>query len=542
MRLHSIFHPSKIYNLQKPSKHVIHLQARFGDFIKRAFDISASVIALLFLWPFYLLVALAIRRDSPGPIFYRGERTGRGGKPFKILKFRTMYEAPESYAGPKVTAHDDKRITPLGRWLRDTKLNELPQIWNILKGEMSWVGPRPEDPSIAKTWPTEVWRDVLSVRPGITSPASVQYHDEESLLSAGNVMAKYLQELGPDKMRLDQLYVRHRSFLLDLDVIFWTAMIMVPRLGAHTIPESLLFVGPFTHLIRRYLRWFSIDLIVTFLAIGFTGAVFRLYAPLDVGWFRSILLGLSFAFLFSLTSAMFGVTRIAWSQANYADALDLLLPWSIATVIAFLGNLVLGIFPNELIIAASVLALSGFVVTRYRGRLLTGAIGQMVRHLGKADVTRERVLIVGTGTTAQLAAWLFDHSMNAGKFWTVGFVDNDLFKQGMRIYGARVIGSTKTIPDLVKKYDVGVIVLTDQTIPSEDYCSIIQIRDTTPTKLAILPDIMDSLLGFAGPKDIAPENGSGGQSKMFVPCRYCLARRAILKMDKAKEERQVPIG
>jgi lipopolysaccharide/colanic/teichoic acid biosynthesis glycosyltransferase len=532
----SIFHPSKIYNLQKPSKHVIHLKARFGDFVKRAFDIVASAIALFFLWPFLGLVALAIRRDSPGPVFYRGERTGRGGKPFKILKFRTMFEAPESYAGPKVTAHDDARITPLGRWLRDTKLNELPQIWNVLKGEMSWVGPRPEDPSIAKTWPTEVWKEVLSVRPGITSPASIQYHDEEGLLSAENLMAKYMQELGPDKCRLDQLYARHHSFLLDLDVIFWTAMIMIPRLSAYTIPESLLFVGPISQLVRRHLRWFSIDLIVTFLAIGFTGAVFRLYAPLDVGWFRSVLLGLGFALLFSLTSAIFGVNRIAWSQANYADALDLLPPWSIATAIAFLGNLALGVFPKGLVIIASVLALSGFVITRYRGRLLTGAIGQLVRHWGKVEVTRERVLIVGTGTSAQLAAWLFDHSINAGKFWTVGFVDNDLFKQGMRVYGAKVIGSTKMIPDLVKKYDVGVIVLADQTIPSDDYREIIQIRNNTPTKLVILPDIMDAMLGFAGSQMVNTNNKNDPGAKTFVPCRNCLVRQAILKMEKMSKK------
>ena len=114
------------------------------------------MVALALLAPIFGLIAVAIKRDSPGPVLYRGARMGRGGSTFKMLKFRTMYETPVSYAGPKVTAHDDPRVTPLGRWLRDTKLNELPQFWNVLKGDMSLVGPRPEDPDIAQSWPATV--------------------------------------------------------------------------------------------------------------------------------------------------------------------------------------------------------------------------------------------------------------------------------------------------------------------------------------------------------------------------------------------------
>ena len=116
------------------------------SFIKRLFDIVVSVIFLLFLGPVFTLIAIAIKRDSPGPVFYHGRRMGRWGKPFLILKFRTMYEDPKSYRGPKVTGHNDTRITPLGKWLRNTKINEMPQFWNVLKGEMSLVGPRPERP------------------------------------------------------------------------------------------------------------------------------------------------------------------------------------------------------------------------------------------------------------------------------------------------------------------------------------------------------------------------------------------------------------
>ncbi len=534
MRIPNFLQPSKIYNLQKSSQRLTRLQSWFSKSLKRAFDIFSSFVALVLFSPIFGLIALAIKRDSPGPVFYRGDRLGRNGKIFKILKFRTMYEAPESYSGPKVTAHDDTRITPLGRWLRDTKLNELPQFVNVLRGEMSMVGPRPEDPSIAKTWPREVWTEVLSVRPGITSPASVQYHNEESLLSFTSVMPKYMQDLVPDKIRLDQLYVHHRSFLLDLDVIFWTAMIMLPRIGSTAIPEDMLFLGPFSSLMRRYLQWFSIDFIVTLSAIGFTGLVYRHYAVLDVGVPKSILLALGFALLFSMSGAIVGVNRIAWSKANYADALDLLLPWFMATSVAVIVNYIFRFYPLELVIIASLLAIAGFVFTRYRSRLLTGTIGQLVRHWGKAEATRERVLIVGTGTAAQLAAWLFNNSMNAGKFWIVGFVDNDLFNKGLRVFGSKVIGTTKEVPDLVKENDVGVIVVTDQTIPTKDYQEIVHIQKETPLKLVILPNMMESLLGFADAKEVDTLTEIDLRNKVFVPCRYCLARSAALNMEKNK--------
>jgi lipopolysaccharide/colanic/teichoic acid biosynthesis glycosyltransferase len=259
----------------------------FSRAIKRMFDIVVSAIILLLIWPILGFIALAIRRDSPGPVFYRGKRVGLGGKTFNILKFRTMYEDPASYSGPRVTAHDDPRITHFGRWLRDTKVNELPQFWNVLKGEMSLVGPRPEDPSLAKTWPTAVRGEILSVRPGITSPASILYRNEEALLSYGGVLQKYIQEVGPDKIRLDQLYVHYRSFWLDLDVLLWTALIFIPRVGSIALPEDLLFVGLFNQYIRRIANWFTIDMLVTLMAIGLTGLIWRTFEPLNVGLLRA---------------------------------------------------------------------------------------------------------------------------------------------------------------------------------------------------------------------------------------------------------------
>ena len=509
----------------KSSLRLTQINTRLKDFVKRSFDIFVSLAILIFLAPFILLIAHAIQRDSPGPAFYRGARSGRGGKIFKILKFRTMYETQESYSGPGITAHDDPRITPLGRWLRDTKLNELPQFLNVLKGEMSLVGPRPEDPSIVETWSDDERQEILSVRPGITSPASVQFRDEEIMLAYKHVLQKYMKELSPDKMRLDQLYVHYRSFWLDLDILIWTLFILLPKVKVNTVPEELIFLGPITRLIRRHVSWLSIDLIVTLIAIGITGIVWRAFGPLNIGWLKAIGVSAGFALLFSLIGAAFGMNRITWSKAITADAYNLLPPWLIASTIAFIGNRVIGIFPPALILVASGLALAGFVLIRYRGRLITVFLSRILRHRIGTQPTRERVLIVGSGRTAEHIAWLLDHPTYAGKFQVVGFVDDDLLSQGMRIYGASILGTCKNIPELVQKHDVGLILLADHRLAYKEYQSISAAYEGTSVRIAVIPDIFGSLLGLSEALSAYPQD-SNSWAPDDLRCIGCMAKYA----------------
>ncbi len=395
-------------------------------FIKRAFDIFVSSFALIALAPVFSLIALAIKRDSSGPVIYRGPRLGFRGKVFSILKFRTMYEEPGSYSGPKITSYDDPRITNLGRWLRETKLNELPQLWNVLKGEMSLVGPRPEDPALAKTWPRNVREEILSVRPGITSPASVQYHNEEFLLSNKNILKRYMLELSPDKMRLDQLYVRYCSFWLDLDTLLWTLLILLPKIRSYSPPEELLFVGPMTRLIHRYLSWFLVDFVTTFTIVCVVGIVWRTFGPLNVGWMRALSMALGFALIFSLTGALIGVNQITWSLAKAEDVIFYLLPsWLIAASITLFIHKQAGIFPSGIILTGSAFIFASFVITRYRSRLITGSLTRILSGRGRSKAARERILIIGSDLAAQYLAWLLEHPANAGKFWAVGYIDND---------------------------------------------------------------------------------------------------------------------
>jgi len=495
-----------------------------GDAIKRLFDIVVSIVMLVLLSPFFGMIAWAIMRDSPGPVIYRGIRTGRGGKPFKILKFRTMYETPASYAGPKVTAHDDPRITRVGRWLRDTKLNEFPQFWNVLKGEMSLVGPRPEDPVIARTWPRKAWEEIFTVRPGITSPATVHYHNEENLLTASMVDQQYMQQLSPDKMRLDQLYVRHRSFWLDLDVLLWTFISLLPRMGSYVPPDELLFLGLITRLIRHFISWFTVDALITFSVFGLAGIIWRISAPLNVGWPTSIALGLGFALLFSLMGVIFGVNRISWSKATSADFLDLLPSWIVATVIAFFVNAIIRFFPQDLVLAASALALLGFVVVRYRNHIFVRLMQRFLQLQERSHVIRERVLIIGLGASAQHASWLLEHLVNSKLFWVVGFVDNDLLKQRMRYYGSYVVGTWKDIPKLVEKYDVGVIIQADYRVEAKEMKHIKEICAQTPARLVVLPDILVSVNRLVKPSPKARRVTNGNGAGADPACLDCLAR------------------
>lgn len=192
--------------------------------LKRAFDVVASALGLLLLSPLLLVLALWVKLDSPGPVFFRQERVGRNGQPFRIYKFRSMRA---DHNGPQITVGDDARITRSGRFIRACKFDELPQLINVLLGDMSLVGPRPEVPRYVALYPPEVRDEVLSVRPGITDWASVQYRSESSLLAASSdPEVTYTTVILPAKLALYQQYVRQRSFWLDCRIICMTLGIL----------------------------------------------------------------------------------------------------------------------------------------------------------------------------------------------------------------------------------------------------------------------------------------------------------------------------
>ncbi len=495
-------------------------------FLRRALDILASAAGLLLLSPLFLILAWAIKHDSPGPVFYRGPRLGKNGRLFGILKFRTMFERSDSYQGLPVTASGDPRVTPLGRWLRATKLNELPQLWNVLTGEMSLVGPRPEDPEIAKRWPPRLRADLLSVRPGITSPATVVFRSEEELLSdrsgpanaqrpeAGNVMDAYLRTILPDKLRLDSIYIRNRTFLTDLDIIFMTLLLLLPNLRKIQVPETLLFWGPLAQFVSRYLNWFCLDTLVALLSVGAAGLLWRLDAPLNIGLRNSLGIAILAGLCFSILNALLGLTDIQWRRAPANEVAPLALSAGLSTLILALADRS-GLFdlivfhqgrfhsirphiPLGMLTITGLLSFIGFTALRFRERLFTGFASQWLRLRGAGLVASravgERVLLIGAGNNAQLISWLLTRSQFSQMFNIVGIVDDDPRKQGLYFDGFRVIGSTRELSALVEKHDVGLGIFTISNIESGERQRILAACHAARLQVVILPDLMAELV------------------------------------------------
>jgi lipopolysaccharide/colanic/teichoic acid biosynthesis glycosyltransferase len=196
--------------------------------LKRTLDLVVGFVGIIFLSPLVLAIALAIKVESPGPVFYRGVRVGRFGKPFRIFKFRSMV-VDEEKVGAASTHEHDPRVTRAGRWIRRFKLDELPQLFNVLLGDMSLVGPRPEVEKFVDLY-TEAERPILSARPGITDWASIRFHNEGEIIAASGIAdadQAYAQLIRPEKLRLQLKYVAEQGFFTDLRILTATLATLV---------------------------------------------------------------------------------------------------------------------------------------------------------------------------------------------------------------------------------------------------------------------------------------------------------------------------
>ncbi|MFC2089143.1 sugar transferase [Bacteroidota bacterium] len=190
-------------------------------FIKRSFDIISSFIGLIILLPVFVIIACLIKIKMPGPIFFTQQRIGQHGKLFTMIKFRTM---TVNHTGNSISVKGESRITPLGAGLRKYKLDELPELWNVLKGEMSFVGPRPDVPGYADKLQGED-RNILLLKPGITGPASMKYANEEEILAQQEDPIRYNDEIiFPDKVRINLEYINKRTFWMDIKIIVYTVL------------------------------------------------------------------------------------------------------------------------------------------------------------------------------------------------------------------------------------------------------------------------------------------------------------------------------
>jgi lipopolysaccharide/colanic/teichoic acid biosynthesis glycosyltransferase len=205
--------------------------------LKRTFDLVAASLGLLLTLPILAIVAILVKLGSKGPVFFRQKRIGRRFQPFELYKFRTMVPGAQNQ-GPTITAAGDPRVTGIGRILRSTKLDEFPQLLNVIRGEMSLVGPRPEVAQYVEMFRSD-YREILEARPGITDLASIKYRDEAGVLArAANPEAEYVNRILPEKINLAREYVRQTSMGLDLKVIGWTLISIVRPPDSPSPPPS----------------------------------------------------------------------------------------------------------------------------------------------------------------------------------------------------------------------------------------------------------------------------------------------------------------
>jgi hypothetical protein len=313
----------------------------------------------------------------------------------------------------------------------------------------------------------------------------------------------------PSKLRLDQIYVNDHTFLGDLDIIFLTAVALLPGLRDRSIPEDLLTWGPLSRLFTRHGNLFLIDVPIAFVAVGISGFIWRTAGPLNLGWGPAVMLAVVIAFLFGFINALLGMNRIAWSQARALDALGLAVSGAVTMLILITFDRLTQLWlklPIGMWITASFLAFAGFLIARFRTRLLTGLATRWLEWRGASTHLGERVLIVGAGQMAQLAAGFFRQGEPGKALNIIGMVDDDKKKTGLRIDGNKVIGSTEDIPQLVERWNIGVILFAIGNIPLEKRRGILNRCRQTPARIVLIPDLFEMLSGCLFAPDLLTED------------------------------------
>jgi FlaA1/EpsC-like NDP-sugar epimerase/lipopolysaccharide/colanic/teichoic acid biosynthesis glycosyltransferase/ActR/RegA family two-component response regulator len=407
--------------------------------LKRSIDLIVSFVAMVILLPVLFLVAIAIKLDSRGPAFYSQVRVGRRGRTFKILKFRSMV-ADAARLGPPLTGKADPRVTRVGRFLRLLKLDELPQLFNVLKGDMSLVGPRPEIASIVEQYTSEQ-REGLEAKPGMTGPTQLRWISESEMYPAGvNPFEHYTKQFLQQKLRSDLEYVRTRSLRNDLQYLIRTPLAIATAILArfHLSPTE-----------QKGARLMLDCLAIAIVNLG--AFMVRFDWAIPEKEMHHFLYGLPVACVAYFLS--FLVLRTYRSLWRYASVEDL---WLVIKASALGGSLngfavvLLGwrSYPRSVLISTALLAV-----------LLMGGMRLLVRwstkrrKVGSSTTDARRVVIVGAGETGESIARAIRGSAAFGCD-LIGFVDDDPKKQGATIHGLPVLGPIERLADLAGAYRI----------------------------------------------------------------------------------------
>ncbi|MGA7732696.1 MAG: polysaccharide biosynthesis protein [Chloroflexia bacterium] len=473
------------------------LRGAIDAFLKRAFDIIGALLGLVLLSPLLLTAGMAIWLYDRGPALYRSLRVGKDGRAFRLFKFRTMVAGADKL-GPGVTARGDTRITPVGRWLRGTKLDELPQLINVLVGDMSLVGPRPEDPRYVAHY-TRRQLPVLNARPGMTSAASLIYRHEEAMLAGPDWEAIYIKEIMPAKVAADLHYLSHRSFWSDLGLIVRTVVAMFDLDGKPMHSLNSLLLG------LRNRHFFLIDLVL-FTALPFAALALRTDGDETLEQYWPSLLVATLLFIVVKLAVFFrgGLYAKYWRYAGIDDMASLAMLGMLALIVQtalFLwvvqpAGWVRSDFPRSVPIIDGLLALGAVGAVRYSVRL---ADRSWQRRSGRPG--GRRVLVAGAGKAGVMIVDELRRNPSLGMV-PVAFVDDNPRKQGASIRNLKVTGTCNEIGPIARELHARQVIIAMPTAPGEDIRRIVHICEQADLSAKTVPGVYELLDGTASLNEI----------------------------------------
>ena len=455
------------------------MRNRLDAALRRALDITTALIGLVLLSPILILLSLWVKLTSKGPVFYRARRVGQEGRGFHLLKFRTMV-AEADKIGPGLTLDHDPRITSTGQRLRSHRLDELPQLWNVLVGDMSLVGPRPEDPRYVAHY-TEEQRESLKSRPGVTGPAQIAFRNEpERLRTASDPEGIYLREIMPAKLAIDLEYLGRRTVWTDLGVIFNTLRIYVGN--------RILVVLDVGSLALSYVLAFAIrfDNVMFFDQFGLYWMAFFPILIIKLAVFEAM-----------------GLYRRLWRYASVRELLSVVWAVALSSLLCGVFILVLWLWPASTFVTGfprSVIFIDAMLTL-----LLVGGVRFVARWQQEtqrptaardgAGVTGDRpALIVGAGDAGAMAAREMLRNPQLG-YHLIGFLDDDPDKLGLRIHGVPVIGALADLARCVQELRVRQVLIAMPTAPGAAVRRVVELAQDAAVEIRTLPGYYELIGG-----------------------------------------------
>jgi FlaA1/EpsC-like NDP-sugar epimerase/lipopolysaccharide/colanic/teichoic acid biosynthesis glycosyltransferase len=449
--------------------------------MKRLLDFLFAAFGLLLVAPLFAVAAVAIRLDSPGPVFFRQRRMGRHLKPFNILKFRTMV-VNAAALGPGITVGKDQRITRVGHFLRQTKIDELPQLWNVLVGDMSLVGSRPELEQYVLMYAQD-YRTILKARPGITDVASIVYRDESELLAQSKDPEEtYVHVVLPDKIRMARQYTRDSSLMHDLKLITATLLYL-------TYPDKI-FDRVLAALARRRVVITAIVQALLFAAANVLAFTLRFDGAIPPTEMRLLLETVVVVVAIRMAWAhAFGLFRGIWRFTGVRDLESIVATTTLSTLTILLA---VWTIPPFYAYSRAVIVLDWVLCTC----LLGGArIARRFHETLKNEaLLRKKVLVVGCGDSTEPV--LRDIANNRFKdYRVIGLVNGDRSLKGMRIHNVPILGSRDELETILQESDPDEVIIACSSGPGDRREEIVDSCRKSGKPFRIVPDLRDVLVG-----------------------------------------------